>query len=144
METKKPVEGRESSQRTRNRCQTEFSLKAALAELISTKKRISISAVAAIAGVSAPLIHNKYPSIAEAIRQSAGKDAKSLRKEALSELTEALDSIRALRAENRNLEEDLRKLASINEALQRQLVEAKAISRAKNVFNLSERLKDKR
>lgn len=130
-------------ERPRGRSQTAAALKAALAQLTGSNQRISISAVASAVGVTPALIHNKYADIAEAIRQQAGKGTRAQRNETRDQLDEAQGCIRVLRQEKKELEADVRRLASINESLRRQLVEAQAIAIAKNVVPFSSRERDK-
>ena len=80
--------------------------------------RVSILSVAREAGVSAALIHNHYPSIADDIRREQGQDSRAKR-DAISQkrLKKERDKNRKLRGENSALHTDIRRLASINEVL---------------------------
>lgn len=143
MKASKSQKNQEAIERPRSRSQTAAALKAALAQLTSSNQRISISAVASAVGVTPALIHNKYADIAETIRQQAGKGTRAQRDETRGQLTEAQDCIRGLRQEKKELEADVQRLASINESLRRQLVDAQAIAVAKNVFPLPNTRQDK-
>ncbi len=129
--------------RSRDRSQTAAALKAAFVQLKDSHQRVSISAVASAVSVTPALIHNKYPDIAEAIRQHTGKATRTKRNETRSKLAEAQDCIRGLRNDKKDLEADVRKLASINESLRRQLLDAQAIANAKNVVVMASRRENK-
>ena len=122
--------------RERSRTKTADTLKLALKELIAADKDISISAVAKLAGVTPALVHNKYPDIAEKIRNQLGKSTRAQRDEKHFQLNEAQTTIKTLRDEKKALLAEVVKLASINESLRRQLKEALAIANSKNVVPL--------
>jgi hypothetical protein len=79
--------------------------------------KITIASVAREAGVSAALIHNHYPRIAEAIRQSQGCCIRADRDAKRGELKAEREKGRTLRQENVDLRKRIDKLASINEVL---------------------------
>ena len=80
-------------------------------------KRISIASVAKEAGVSAALIHNHYPGIAELIRVEQGREHRAQKKAKAEELKQARGRSRELRKEIEVLRIEVAKLASINEVL---------------------------
>ncbi len=80
-------------------------------------KRISIASVAKEAGVSAALIHNHYPGIAEAIRVEQGREHRAQKNAKDEELKQARARSRELRKEIEVLRIEVAKLASINEVL---------------------------
>jgi transposase-like protein len=88
----------------------------------------TIAAVAREVGVSASLIHNRYPRVADTIRTLAGKQ----KRDEVAALRAALETEKArsqeLRVQNAQMLADLRALASINESLRREI----AIERAKS------------
>lgn len=127
--------------RKRNRTDTAADLKRSLAHLVDSKQRVSIAAVAKAAGVTPALIHNKYPDIAEAIRKHLGKTIRGQRDDKHDQLIEAKTTIKELRSEKNQLLAEVTKLASINEALRRELAEVSAVAKAKNILSLSSRLK---
>lgn len=80
-------------------------------------EKLSISSVAREAGVSASLIHNHYPDIAEAIRLAQGRGSRAQRDAKRLELKTERDKTRDLRQETASLRSDVSRLASINEVL---------------------------
>ena len=116
---------------------TRDTLNKALTDIISQKKKISISAVARMAGVHPSLIHNKYPDIAEAIRLKSGTSAKCRLNVSRDKLVESHLKIKDLRDEIRNLQIEVKKLASINESLRRKFSELDAIANGKNIYSIS-------
>lgn len=102
--------------------------------------RLSISAVAAEAGVSAGLIHNTYPDIAEEIRALMGRKIRQQRDDMAKELAEAKQRMRELREDLDTALKDLAKTVSINETLRAELATLRAIA-APNVYPMPERTK---
>ncbi len=80
-------------------------------------KRVNIAAVARETGVSAALIHNHYPAIAEAIRVEQGRDARSERHAKHQQLLYERARSRELRKEVDDLRARMARLSSINEVL---------------------------
>jgi len=118
----------EAAPRKRSRQKTQHDLNAALESLKNSGRKISILAVAAEAGVSGALIHNKYPEFAEAVRKAAGKATRIQRDETRRLLVEERERNRQLRAERDSLVQEVRDLASENEALRRELTIQQAIA----------------
>jgi len=81
------------------------------------EKKITIAAVAREAGVSAALIHNHYPKIAEAIRNIQGRSSRAQRDVKHKDLSVERERNRALRKEVEELRKKVASLASINEVL---------------------------
>ncbi|MCX4036939.1 TetR family transcriptional regulator [Aeromonas caviae] len=81
------------------------------------EKKVTIAAVAREAGVSAALIHNYYPSIAEAIREAQGRSSRAQRDVKHQALRAERKKGRALRLEIEELRAKVASLASINEVL---------------------------
>ncbi len=81
------------------------------------EKKVTISAVAREAGVSAALIHNHYPNIAEAIRESQGRSSRAQRDVKHQDLRGQQESNRILRQEVQELRIKVANLASLNEML---------------------------
>jgi AcrR family transcriptional regulator len=79
--------------------------------------KASIASVAREAGVSAALIHNHYPAIAEAIREAQGHASRVQRDAKHKRLIVEQKKNRELRREIEELRRKIRKLASINEVL---------------------------
>src|SRR5881296_2566223 len=78
---------------------------------------ISIASVAREAGVSAALIHNHYPAIADAIRHKQGQSSREQRDAKHEQLKAERDKTRELRRDIARLRVDVDRLASINEVL---------------------------
>lgn len=74
------------SARTRGRASTAQELQTALLRVKDKGLKISITAVAAEAGVVPSLIHNTYPDIAEQIRGLVGRTARRQRDECVPNL----------------------------------------------------------
>lgn len=81
------------------------------------EKKVTIAAVAREAGVSAALIHNHYPNIAEAIREVQGRSSRAQRDVKHQDLRAEREKGRALRLEIGELRAKVASLASINEVL---------------------------
>lgn len=99
-------------------------------------KKLSISAVAEEVGVSAALIHNHYPEIAEAIRAAQGRDSRAQRDAKQTELQAERAKARSLRKEIAGLQLDVRRLASINEVLAAENASLRAQLASPNVKRL--------
>lgn len=80
-------------------------------------KRLSIAAVAREAGVSAALIHNHYPDVAETIREAMGRGERATRELKDKDVKALRNRIRELNSEVKTLLTDVARLASINEVL---------------------------
>jgi hypothetical protein len=73
------------------------------------------------AGVSAALLHNKYPDFAQEVRRLAGKPPRRHPDDLLTVLELERTKIKELRIENEGWRQQVRALASVNEALRREL-----------------------
>jgi AcrR family transcriptional regulator len=73
--------------------------------------------VAREAGVSTALIHNHYPTVAEAIREAQGRSSRAQRDVKHQDYLTEREKNRMLRQENEELREKIASLASINEVL---------------------------
>jgi hypothetical protein len=100
----------------------------AIKSLQSNQVKVSISAVAKLAGVSSALIHNTYPDLAEQIRAITGKSTRSQRDEKHTALVKEREANRILRAENVSLKADLSKLASVNQRLLTEMAVLKGVT----------------
>jgi len=118
--------------RTRDRTRTGSDLKLAWHRLVKGNEKVSIAAVAREAGVTPALIHNKYPNLAEEIRKSLGKATRAQRDATHELLVAEREKNRKLWEENSSLLNEVRTLASRNEALVREIAVLKAV-RAGNV-----------
>lgn len=101
--------------------------------------KISIASVACEAGVSAALIHNYYPTIAEEIRIAVGRSTRAQRDAKQSELKASLERNRELRQEIKMLELLVANLASENEVLIAENREFRAAIDGKNVGRFPQR-----
>lgn len=111
----------DNTPRQRDRQHTTVELRAALGRLQATGATPSIAAVAREAGVSASLLHNKYPDFAQEVRRLAGKPARRHPGDLLAVLELERGKMKELRIENEGLRQQVRALASVNEALRREL-----------------------
>lgn len=82
------------------------------------EKKVTIAAVAREAGVSAALIHNHYPNIAEAIREVQGRSSRAQRDVKHQDLRTEQEKNRSLRQEIEELRVKVARLASLNENLE--------------------------
>lgn len=117
--------------RNRSREQTLKELELALHRVQRAGQKITLKAVAIEANVSPPLINNRYPDFAEKVRAITGKTVRQQR-------DEKADLLAQEREKNRNLNElvnsqltEIRKLASVNEALRVELALHRAIAEGK-------------
>ena len=99
--------------------------------------RISIASVAREAGVSPALIHNHYPTIADAIRQAQGRSSRQQRDTKHEQLKAEREKTRALRRDVEQLRADVDRLASINEVLLTENAVLKAKLADRHVMDLS-------
>ena len=83
----------------------------------SGETKVSIASVAREAGVSTALIHNHYPSIAEAIREAQGRSSRAQRDDKHQVLRAEYEKNRVLRQELEELRAKVAKLSSLNEVL---------------------------
>jgi hypothetical protein len=79
--------------------------------------RVTIAGVAREAGVSPALIHNHYPTIADAIRVEQGRDSRAQRDAKHDDLKQERERGRELRQEVADLRAAMARLSSINEVL---------------------------
>jgi transposase-like protein len=123
---------------SQSRGETHRALLEAMDRVCRTDGVPTIAAVAREAGVSASLIHNRYPEVAHAIRIAAGKR----KRDDVAALRAALDTEKArsqeLRAQTAQLLAELCALASVNESLRREMGTHSARS-AGNVLTMDRR-----
>ena len=97
---------------------TRHELECAVLRVKNKGIKMSISAVAREAGVGTPSnIHVTYPDIAEDIRTIMRKGVRQQREAATEELKETKERNRALQADLDRAQQDLARLASINQTL---------------------------
>ncbi|AQZ32763.1 TetR family transcriptional regulator [Pseudomonas sp. LPH1] len=99
--------------------------------------KVTIAAVAREAGVSTALIHNHYPSIAEAIREIQGRSSRAMRDVKHQDLIAERKKSAAYRQEITELRSKVANLASINEMLLDENRVLKAKMNDRNVVDLA-------
>lgn len=94
--------------------------------------KVTIAAVAREAGVSTALIHNHYPTIAEAIREKQGRSSRAMRDVKHQDLIAERQKSLGYRQEIEELRAKLASIASINEVLleENQMLKAKLKDRS--------------
>lgn len=102
----------------------------------TNESKLSVSAVAREAGISAALIHNHYPAIAELVRVKLGASSRAQRDTKRSELKVEREKCAALRRELSDLRSQIAKLVTINEMLLIENNELKASQQSENVVGL--------
>ncbi|WP_321882718.1 TetR family transcriptional regulator [Burkholderia cepacia] len=118
----------ESAPRRRSRVSTREELQLAMLRIKNKGLKLSISAVATEAGVSAGLIHNTYPDIAEEIRARVGRGTRQQRDAKAAEVKVAREQLKTLRAERDAALADVARLASINETLRQEVATLRAVA----------------
>ncbi|PYD17833.1 TetR family transcriptional regulator [Pseudomonas syringae pv. pisi] len=98
----------------------------------SKEVKVTIAAVAREAGVSTALIHNHYPTIAEAIREKQGRSSRAMRDVKHQDLIAERQKSSGYRQEIEELRAKLASIASINEVLldENQILKAKLKDRS--------------
>lgn len=119
--------------RRRSRERTREELQLAMLRVKNKGLRLSISAVAAEAGVSAGLIHNTYPDVAEEIREKMGRATRQQRDAKAADLKAARAQLKALREDLEAAVADVARLASINETLRQEVATLRAAASGKVV-----------
>jgi AcrR family transcriptional regulator len=104
--------------------------------------KVTIAAVAREAGVSTALIHNHYPSIAEAIRETQGRSSRAIRDVKHQDLVAERKKSATYRQEIAELQAKVARLASINEVLLNDNVVLKAKLNDRKVVDLASRNPD--
>jgi len=105
----------------------------AISHVQTSQNKVSISAVAKVAGVTPALIHNTYPDLAEQIRGIVGKTTRAQRDAIHEALGQEREINRRLRSEIVGLKNDLAKLASINQTLLNEIALVKGLESGKVV-----------
>jgi len=117
--------------KARSRKKTADEIQRAIEKLQASQGKISISAVAKMAGITPALIHNTYPDIAEKIRGLGGRATRTQRDSKREELVREREVNRSLRQELTAARTDLAKLASINQTLLNEVALLKGIATGK-------------
>lgn len=121
----------EPKARSRNKTVDEILL--AIVKVQAGEGKVSISAVAKLAGVTPALIHNTYPDLAEKIRGLVGKATRTQRDAKHDALVRERETNRALRQELAESRADLAKLASVNQVLLNEVALLKGMATGKVV-----------
>lgn len=122
-----------------NRKQTIDGIEQAIEQLQASQGKLSISAVAKMAGVTPALIHNTYPDLAEKIRGLVGKATRTQRDAKHSALVREREINRTLRQELVETRATIAKLASVNQTLLNEIAVLKGIATGKVVAILRAR-----
>tara|TARA_R110001583_G_scaffold42169_5_gene134113 strand:- start:1292 stop:1702 length:411 start_codon:yes stop_codon:yes gene_type:complete len=104
---------------------------------VKPERKLSIAAVAEEAGVSTATIHNRYPEIADKVRQLLNKDARQQRDEKSQALKEEKSKRKELLDENRLLRQQMAELVSRNAAMETELDHLRALLESKNIAQIS-------
>lgn len=120
-----------SAPRRRSRGKTREALQLAILRVKTRGLKLSISSVAAEAGVSAGLIHNTYPDIAEEIRTQVGRGIRQKRDATVAEVKKVREQLKTVRAERDAALADVATLASINETLRQEIATLQAVASGK-------------
>ena len=128
-----------SDRKSHNRKQTIDGIQQAIEQLQASQGKLSISAVAKLAGVTPALIHNTYPDLAEKIRGLVGKATRTQRDAKHSALVREREINRALRQELVETRATIAKLASVNQTLLNEMAVLKGIATGKVVAILRAR-----
>jgi len=122
-----------------NRKQTIDGIEQAIEQLQASQGKLSISAVAKMAGVTPALIHNTYPDLAEKIRGLVGKATRTQRDAKHSALVREREINRTLRQELVETRATIAKLASVNQTLLNEIAVLKGVATGKVVAILRAR-----
>ena len=128
-----------SDRKAHNRKQTIDGIEQAIEQLQASQGKLSISAVAKMAGVTPALIHNTYPDLAEKIRGLVGKATRTQRDAKHSALVREREINRTLRQELVETRATIAKLASVNQTLLNEMAVLKGIATGKVVAILRAR-----
>ncbi|MCU1751307.1 TetR family transcriptional regulator [Pseudomonas sp. 6D_7.1_Bac1] len=101
--------------------------------------KVTIAAVAREAGISTSLIHNYYPDIAEAIRETQGRSSRAMRDVKQQDLMAERAKSAGYRQEIEELRAKVANLASVNEVLLDENRVLKAKMSDRNVVALASR-----
>ena len=117
--------------RKRDRERTQFDLQQALQRLQKRGEKITLAAVSKEAGVSPALIHNRYFNFAEELRVIIGKGLRKQRDDKASELRQAKERVKELNQLVITQNDQITKLASINEMLVKEMAIQRAMADGK-------------
>ncbi len=101
--------------------------------IVKNGRKLSISSVAEEAGISAATIHNRYPDMADLIRQKAGRDIRKQRDVISAKVNHLKDRIKKLNKELTELNNEFASLTSKNASLIQENSRLIAIIKSDNV-----------
>ncbi|MDF3883056.1 hypothetical protein [Cupriavidus basilensis] len=94
---------------------------------------VTVAAVARDVNISPALIHNRYPEIAQEIRNLSGKSEKNKSENQLEQYRQLEVRLAEIKAERDELRRDVAKLASLNLALKLENESVRAAMASSNV-----------
>ena len=106
---------------------------------VSGGSKLTISSVAREVGISAALIHNHYPAIAELIRAKQGASSRQQRNAKQTQLEVERQKNKSLNGELEGLRKQVNKLSTINEMLVVENKELSAMQRSGNVYTMNKK-----
>ena len=105
-------------------------------KIVEKGRKLTIAAVAEEAGVSRATLHNRYPDLAERVRESGNKAVRQQRDAKHSDLKLEKEKNRELRAELAELRVTLAKVTSENATCMHRNRELEAINASPNVLTI--------
>lgn len=103
---------------------------------VRKERKLSIAAVAEEAGVSTSAIHNRYPEIADKIRQLLNKDARKQRDDKNQALKDEKAKRKEVLDENRLLRQQIAEFVSRNATLEAEIDHLKALIERRNIAQI--------
>ena len=111
-------------------------LKHGKTKIVSSDRKINIRSLAEEAGVSDSTIHNRYPSIASEVRELIDQTYKSKYDKKEKALKIEKEKNKDLRKYMAEIEEEKRKLVSINETLIAKVEQLESEKLSKNIIQM--------
>lgn len=108
-------------------------LRQSVRKLKSNGVTVTVAAVARDVNISPALIHNRYPEIAQEIRNLSGKSEKNKSENQLEQYRQLEVRLAEIKAERDELRRDVAKLASLNLALKLENESVRAAMASSNV-----------
>ena len=103
-------------------------------KIVDKKRKLTISSVAEEAGVTSQLVHVSYPDIADQIRLKTGNEVRKKRDEMQENLKAEKQQNKKLRGQIKTLRSQISMLTSVNETLNFEIDELKAILNSDNII----------
>lgn len=111
-------------------------LKHGKTKIVSSDRKINIRSLAEEAGVSDSTIHNRYPSIASEVRELIDQTYKSKSDKKQKSLKIEKEKTKDLRKYIAEIEEEKRKLVSINETLIARVEQLESETLSENIIQM--------